>query len=180
MAPMQVSVHPLEADQVPVLRNLCQFYAYDFAELAGWDVPASGRFDDDIVEGCEPGGARHAFLLRVDGALAGFAIVDSCSCLDGDPAVFDMAEFFVARRYRRRGVGAAAAAAVLARFPGRWEIRQTTSNPGATAFWREVARRVATAGFDEVVVDSPAWRGPVQRFSVGPSATPPAVLTPSR
>ena len=47
-----------------------------------------------------------------------------------------MAEFFVMRKYRRRGIGRQAAADVFARFAGPWQVRQQRSNPAATAFWR--------------------------------------------
>ena len=72
---------------------------------------------------------RKAFLFRVDNALAGFALV-----FTGEP--HDIAEFFVMRKYRHRGVGAQAAASLFDRFPGRWTVRQLLTNPAATAFWR--------------------------------------------
>lgn len=41
------------------------------------------------------------------------------------------------RKYRRRGVGARAAASLFDQFPGRWTVRQQLANPAATAFWRK-------------------------------------------
>jgi len=46
--------------------------------------------------------------------------------------------FFVARAYRRRGVGAVAAHQIFDRFPGRWQVLQIRANPAAQAFWRRV------------------------------------------
>src|ERR1700677_4470834 len=76
---------------------------------------------------------RKAFLFRVEGALAGFALV-----FTGEPR--DIAEFFVMRKYRGRGAGAQAASSLFARFPGRWTVRQQLTNPAATAFWRKAIR----------------------------------------
>ena len=110
----------------------------------------------------EPG--RHPFLIRVDGKLAGFALVNARSRLTGDDGVHDLAEFFVLRRYRRRGVGERAAAWLFERFRGRWEVRQKPENLAATAFWRRVIGRHTGERFEDVLWDDERWRGPVQRF----------------
>ncbi len=162
---METTVSPATAADESVLRNLAQLYAYDFAEIMGWDIPASGRFPDAIVDGSFEGGRRHPFLLHAAGALAGFAIVDTSSRLSGDKGVFDMAEFFVARTVRRRGVGAAAARALFDRFGGRWEVRQTARNTAALAFWRTVIADYTGGAFSESFHDTTAWHGPVQSFA---------------
>jgi predicted acetyltransferase len=161
---MDTTVSPASAADESVLRNLAQLYAYDFAEVMGWDIPDSGRFPDAIVDGCFDGGQRHPFLLRAGGRLAGFAIVDTRSRLSGEEGVFDMAEFFVARTVRRRGVGSAAARALFDRFGGRWEVRQTPRNAAALAFWRRVIGEYTGGAFNEVFHRSAAWEGPVQSF----------------
>jgi predicted acetyltransferase len=69
-----------------------------------------------------------------------------------------MSEFFVMRKYRRGGVGTALAREVFARFPGEWQVRQMTSNPAATAFWR----RAIPVEFTQEMLD----QGPVQRFTI--------------
>lgn len=46
-----------------------------------------------------------------------------------------MAEFFVVRGWRRRGMGTRAAHAVWRRFPGMWEVRVTQANVTAQPFW---------------------------------------------
>jgi predicted acetyltransferase len=47
-----------------------------------------------------------------------------------------MAEFFVLRGCRRRGIGTLATQEVWRRFPGFWEVRVMQSNPSATFFWK--------------------------------------------
>lgn len=161
---MVTTVSPAAASEESVLYNLAQLYAYDFADIMGLDIPDSGRFPDRMVDGCFGGGHRHPFLMRADGRLAGFAIIDTRSRLTGDDGIRDMAEFFVARPLRGRGVGAAAACALFDRFGGRWEVRQTDRNAAALAFWRSVITAYTGGAFSESFHDSPAWRGPVQTF----------------
>ena len=52
---MVTTVSPASASEESVLRNLAQLYAYDFADIMGWDIPDSGRFPDAIVDGCFDG-----------------------------------------------------------------------------------------------------------------------------
>jgi predicted acetyltransferase len=164
---MSTTVIPASPDDEPVLRNLAQLYAYDFAAIMGWALPDSGRFPDDIVDGCFDRPERHPFLLRAESGLAGFAIIDTRSRLSGEAGVNDVAEFFVARPARRRGIGARAAHALFDRFAGHWEVRQTEANRPALAFWRETIGRYTGGAYRESFHHSERWRGPVQSFTTG-------------
>ncbi len=79
---------------------------------------------------------RHPLLVRVDGKWAGFVLVKRGSEVSGDANVWDVAEFFIVRRYRRRGIGMSVAHEVWRRFPGRWEVRVMEANLTAREFWQ--------------------------------------------
>src|SRR5436189_5639791 len=111
-------------EQRTALENLMQLYAYDWSELIALEVGDDGRFVPLPLEAYWQDDWRHPFVLRVDGQLAGFVLIEARSRLTGAAGVFDMAEFFVMRRYRSRGVGLAAARSAFDRFQGTWEIRQ--------------------------------------------------------
>jgi predicted acetyltransferase len=160
-----ISLDPAAPEERAALANLMQLYVYDWSELGGLDVRADGRFADYPLDAYWRDDWRHPFLVRVDGKLAGFALVAARSRLTGAAGVNDMAEFFVMRGYRRKGVGLSAASAAFDRFPGRWEIRQRDENVAATAFWRRVVARYTGGRYEEVRWADDAWTGPVQRFS---------------
>ncbi len=143
---------------------LFELYAYDFSEMLGLDVGDDGRFRAPPLDAYWTDPKQHAFLIRIDERLAGFALVQERSRLTGDPAVRDVSEFFVMRKYRCHGVGERAARWLFDRYRGRWEVRQKTVNAAATAFWRRVIGRYSGGQFDEVLWDDERWRGPVQRF----------------
>lgn len=126
-----------------VLENLMQLYLHDFSEFDSSDVDEAGgyRYRYLPLYWSEPG--RWPFLVRADGNIAGFALVRHA---DGR---YQMAEFFVLRRYRRCGVGEEAARQVFARFPGPWLVEELAANTTAIKFWRSVIGRFA-GGFDEV------------------------------
>lgn len=160
-----ISLDPAGATERPVLENLFQLYAYDWSEIGWLDIGVNGRFAEPSLDAYWRDDDRHPFLIRVDGRLAGFALVAARSRLTGAAGVFDMAEFFVMRKYRGRGVGFAAASAAFDRFTGRWEIRQRDENVGATAFWRRVVARYTDGSYQEARRDDATWVGPVQTFT---------------
>ena len=145
-------IEVLEAtvDDKPVMRRLLELYAHDFSEFTATDVDARGRFGYPYLDLYWTEPERRPFLFRVAANWAGLALVRT-----GVP--HDMAEFFVLRKYRRTGVGEAAARDLFARFPGDWQVRQLETNPGATAFWR----RAIPFEFAEAVTAE----GRVQRFA---------------
>jgi predicted acetyltransferase len=133
------------------IRHLLELYAYDFSDFTAWDVDEHGLFGYPSFDQYWTEPDRHPFMIRADGHIAGFAFVRS-----GRP--HDMAEFFILRKYRGRGVGVQAARSLFAAFPGDWQVRQLAANAPATAFWR-VAIPVP---FREDNVE----RGPIQRFHI--------------
>lgn len=163
---MNVQVTAAGTDDRERLRALFELYVYDFSEALGLDVEEDGRFRGPPLDAYGTDPRCHAFLIRVDGKLAGFALVQERSRLTGDETVRDVAEFFVLRRYRRRGIGEQVAGWLFDRFRGTWEVRQKAENVAATAFWRRAIGRYTNGRFDEVTWDDARWRGPVQRFAV--------------
>jgi predicted acetyltransferase len=134
--PVSVEVDPALREHAPILANLLELYAYDFSEFHILDIGADGRFGYKYLPlYCEPN--RHPFLIRVDGKLAGLALVKRGSEISGNQTIWDMSEFFVLRGCRRRGIGMLAAQQVWRRFPGIWEVRVMQSNVLANLFWEQ-------------------------------------------
>jgi predicted acetyltransferase len=139
-----------------VVRHLLELYVHDFSEFTAEDVDEHGLFGYPDLDQYWTQPDRHPFLIRAGGHIAGLAFVRS-----GQP--HDMAEFFILRKYRGRGVGVQAAQRVFAMFPGDWQVRQLAANTAATAFWR-IAIPVSFS-------EDANQHGPVQHFRVGPEAT---------
>jgi predicted acetyltransferase len=139
---MRVTVRILRPSDVAAVRQLVQLYIYD---LGGdrWGVGPDGTFGSrDWHRRFWTRRGAHHFVIRAGGRLAGFALVRDRAHFAG-AGMREVSEFFVLRRYRRRGVGARAARALFARFPGRWELAELSWNVGAQRFWRALLRRVA-------------------------------------
>lgn len=167
----RVTLEPAGPERRETLANLFQLYVHDFSEhwagTARGELQEDGRFEpypDLDRYGREP--AREAFLIRVDGGLAGFVLVNDVSHC-GHPVDHSVAEFFVVRKHRRGGVGRAAARAAIGERPGQWELAVARRNTSALAFWSRLASELAAPGSLETLdrVDD-LWNGPVLRFRV--------------
>ena len=163
---MNVTIAGATRADEPVLQNLLQLYTHDFSEhWAGsskGDLAADGRFPDySLAEYWTRPGWSAAFV-RCEDHLAGFALVNDRGH-SGQPVDRNVAEFFVLRKYRGRGLGRAAAERLFAGHPGQWEVAVARKNVAALAFWR---RAVAGAtGVTELDVRTADWDGPVLRFT---------------
>jgi predicted acetyltransferase len=146
---VQLEVIPAAPEQEPILANLLELYMHDFSELLAIDLGEDGRYGYEHLSLYWTEATRHPFLIRADGKLAGFALVKKGSEISGDDRIWDVAEFFVVRGYRKRGIGTAAAHEVWRRFPGPWEVRVMVGNVPAYRFWAG-----AVAAFVGEIVDA--------------------------
>jgi predicted acetyltransferase len=163
--PASLSFQLASSKERVLLENLAQFYSYDFSEVLEMNVDEDGRFRGVDVTPYWVDEWRHPFLLRVDDKLAGFVLISERSKITGKSGVFDMTEFFVLRRFRRQGVGRAAAFAAFDRFGGPWEVRQREESPDATAFWRRAIDEYTRGHYQESRWVRPQWSEIVQTFS---------------
>lgn len=170
---MKVEVRPAALADKPLIEGLFQFYAYDFSELepAGsreFAFDAEGRFESYPYMGAywsEPD--RWPLLIRVDGEAAGFALLNTHSH-HGGQVERNMGEFFVARKFRRGGVGGEAVRQILAQHSGRWEVAIAERNLAAQAFWPRALRAAPNVrGMEETAGDGEHWRGPIWTFRAG-------------
>jgi predicted acetyltransferase len=167
-----VTLEPCGAERAETLQNLFQFYVHDFADF--WETRRT-ELQEDGRFGLYPPLPRYwtdpgcsAFLIRADGNLAGFVLLDG-EAHSGQACDFNVGEFFVARHYRREGVGRQAALAAIRQRAGSWEIAVARRNLGAQAFWRRVAAEVATGPVTEIDQHDERWDGLILRLAVSPA-----------
>ena len=164
-----IEVIPAAPEQEPILANLLELYAHDFSEFHDVELGADGRFGYKYLPLYWKEPDRRPFLVRIDGKLAGFVLVMRGSKVSGDEDVWDVAEFFIVRGYRRRGFGMKAAHAVWEKFPGRWEVRVMQSNHAAKEFWERAIRRFTGEMVPSVCVEKDGKRWHLFSFESSPA-----------
>jgi predicted acetyltransferase len=139
---------------MPIVANLLQLYAHDFSEFHEVELGPDGRFDYAPLPLYWSDPDRHPFLVRMDGNLAGFVLVKN------EGRVWDMVEFFVARGYRRQGIGTAIAHDVFRRFAGPWEVRVMQANRSALPFWERAISEFTGRPIQSILFekDGKSWK----------------------
>ena len=135
------------------IENLMQFYNY---ELSAWypiDIGAKGQFCIRSKSTYWAQDHVQPYLLRVGGALAGFAVVDGETQLS--TSRYNLGYLFVARRFRGQGVGKAAFEQLLTPRPGAWEVYHLAKNRDAAGFWSSLFRDAGIQP-ERVVIDNEA------------------------
>jgi predicted acetyltransferase len=144
-----------------VLSNLLELYSHDLSDVFALEPGTDGRFGYGKLPlyWSEPEN-RFPFLIRAGARLAGFALVTRGSPASDDPNDFDIAEFFVLRRYRRSGVGRRAAFLLWNRFAARWTVRVSEGNQKGLRFWANVIAAYTSATAVETTRSGTphAWR----------------------
>ena len=177
-AMLSLCVRPARPDERLPLYRMLELYQHDLSAVWDQDLDSHGEYGYALDKyGGRPG--HHAFVFQVAGQYAGFALVDAGQApltrhgRGPDLACcYWMAQFFVLRKYRRRGVGSAAARHVFETLPGPWQVGQMPLNTPAQAFWRRVISDFTGTGFVELRIDSGAWQGVLQSFDSTPTAGP--------
>jgi predicted acetyltransferase len=161
---MEIDLEVVDVASLPTLAALAQLYQYDFSEIEGGVTGLDGRFSylDDLEDRLVVPDATAWLFRLIDPqfhveTLAGFALV--LPVTDGS-ANWAIDEFFVLRKYRRLGVGRAAATAIVKSAPGTWVVQGTRNNVNARMFWDKVVEEVAfgtPTRAENDAVTYPAW-----------------------
>jgi len=141
-----------EEEHVPILTNLSRYYTYDVSEFAselhGYEIGEDGHYAECVREYWEDP-TVDALLLQADDEWAGFALVKYH--LNNKETNYEIAEFFVARKFRRKGIATQFAHQVFNTYPGEWEVNVWPKNPLAVAFWTSSISRYVNREIEPVL-----------------------------
>ena len=163
------------------IESVYRDYLNDLAPAATGIFPALGeighRIPDQLMRWYADPNAQVMTILYGD-QRAGFAMVNQrvrqsasldVTTADGAEAPpaptleYSMAEFFIARPWRRRGIGGEAVRLLLDRFTGQWLITEHLLNAAAVKFWRRVVAAYTGSNYQERIVNGEVH----QRFESG-------------
>jgi predicted acetyltransferase len=156
---MNIELVEVQETDKSVLQNLMELYAHDFSEFDGADVNEHGLYGYTYFDYYWTEEARHPFFIKVDGNLAGFVLISDYAYVVKTEKINSISEFFVMRKYRRKGVGKSAAFQVFNKFPGVWEVLQQGENEPSKLFWEEVINEYTQGKFQIENAVTEWWEG---------------------
>ncbi|RPH54439.1 MAG: GNAT family N-acetyltransferase [Lysobacterales bacterium] len=114
--------------------------------------PAGGEYGEreaELMARWFADDSSHPLIILKNEKPVGFALVSRPLRNQRDQINFRMAEFYVAFKARRLGVGRDAAQLIFNRFAGVWEISEFLYNRPAVTFWRTIVAEYTSGKFRE-------------------------------
>jgi [ribosomal protein S5]-alanine N-acetyltransferase len=151
----KIELVPASIGDYPIIQNMGRFYVYDMSEYMGsepgWEIPEDGLYECIDFKKYWETKDTYPFLICYANELAGFVIVDK----KGSEAQidFNMAQFFILRKFKGKGVGRYVAHQCFDRFRGLWEVMVMPGNEGAYRFWRSTIKHYCGDNFTEYTRD---------------------------
>lgn len=138
-------------EDYPVIQNMGRFYVYDMSQYMGgelgWELPEDGLYECIDFKKYWLDENAHPFLIRYLNELVGFVIIDTKgSDLEVD---YNMAQFFILRKFKNKGIGKFIATECFKIFHGVWEVMVMPENTGAYLFWKSVIAQYTQHDFSE-------------------------------
>lgn len=159
---MKIKVIQASLGDRPILQRMMELYQSDFSAYDESDLDSQGTFGYAWLDHYWREQGRCPFIVRVDGKLAGFVLVNQFTYLP--ESEWSIAEFFIMRKYRREGIGKTVALFIFDEFRGVWEVHQLENNQSAQYFWRKAISEYTQGQYSETLLNSKSSRGPIQQF----------------
>ncbi|MCC2645027.1 MAG: Acetyltransferase, family, partial [Burkholderiales bacterium] len=118
---------------------------YDFTEFCDFDIGENGFYGYEYLPLYWRDQNRFPFLIYVDNKLAGFVLVQKGSPISEETQIWDIAEFFIMKKYKKRGIGTIVAHKIWQQFNGYWQIRVLTGNQIACSFWLQAIKKFTSS-----------------------------------
>lgn len=120
----------------PTVQNMARFYVYDRTAFMGWECPEDGLFECIDFKHYFENPDEKAFLIRADGEIAGFVLLDKMQLLE--PVDWNMGEFFILAKFQGKNVANTIVEQIFNDHPGKWSVAVMPENIKAVRFWRKI------------------------------------------
>lgn len=134
---MSLEICALSDEHKDVIWNMFQFYCYDTSIEDVCDLEESGLhlLSPEYFSQYWELPTWSAHLLRWEGEIAGFVLLQACDAIPGSTELTDL---FVMKRFRRLGIARQVARHFLAERAVSWSVVIFDEAKDARAFWHSV------------------------------------------
>ena len=134
-AKLNIEIKPATFTEYPTIQNMARFYVYDRTAFMGWECPEDGLFECIDFKHYFENLNEKAFLIRVDGEIAGFVLLDKMQLLE--TVDWHMGEFFILAKFQGKNVASIVAKLLFNDHPGKWSVAVMPENLKAVKFWQK-------------------------------------------
>lgn len=135
---MKIELSRATVEESAIVKRLLQLYLHDYTSCLPLPIGDDGLFAYEWQDQYWSSPSRHPYLVRFEGRLAGFVLVREREEGEAGDWRWQIAEFFILRALRGKGIGTMAALEVIQSRPGLWEISYDTANDPAPRFWASI------------------------------------------
>jgi len=135
---MNIEVTLMKVEDKSLLIQLMELYNYEFTQYDNVDINEYGYYGYLHIDDYWNEEGRFPYLIRVNGKIAGFALICPHCLYVNEKNSHCFGEFFVMLKYRGMGVGKYVATQLFKNHPGLWEVCYMQNNMPASKFWKRV------------------------------------------
>ena len=133
-----------------ILANLLEKHLYEFSQWDLKEVNPLGLYGYQYLDYYFTEENRWAYFIKVEGQLAGFVMVITLPEVHDRETDYQMAEFFVLHKYRRKGLGYEAFRRVTDTHRGKWQLKLHPGNIPSVHFWEKSISRLTEGDYELV------------------------------
>jgi predicted acetyltransferase len=146
-----------------LIQNMARFYVYDVSRTCGfisheWAIPSDGLYECFGLEKYFNDPDRHAYLIKVNGETAGFALIKQGlvivdQVVHAPDSSWHLGEFFILAKFQGKGIGRKIVHQIWNLFSGVWEVSVIPENKPAYSFWKKTIGEFTNAYYKEELCD---------------------------
>jgi len=155
---MQITLELIKKEQKEILRNLLEKYEYEFSQYTGDDINELGLFGYDYLDTYWNDTGRFPYFIKVDGKLAGFAMICDYPIADIQTD-FIMSEFFVIYKYRGTGIAGNCVEKLLNMHQGKWALMFHPENIISKKFWLKTINKCTNGNYQQMTHEQVHYNG---------------------
>lgn len=147
---MIFTIERVNEDEKLVLAHLIELYEYEFSEYNQNDVNHLGLYGYSYLDYYWTEDNRFAYFIKVEGRLAGFVMICDYCYISKDENRLFMSEFFIMKKYRRKGLGFLTLKEIFKIHQGRWELSVHPKNKPSVRFWEKAIKLFSKGGYSYI------------------------------
>ena len=146
----KLSITKVLFEECPSLERLLQIYLAELSVYSPIKKSSAGEFVYPYLQTYWQNSTRYPYFIRLNENICGFALVREDMDPENGNKIMDLAEFYIAKDFRRLNLGSRIAEMLWDLYPSNWRLSVLKKNETALLFWSEMINRYTKGKFELV------------------------------